>query len=265
MRKTLLLAAMSLAAFSAQTASAAPVTLPLDGTTPLTASANLAFSSRTLDSWNIVSATLTPLGVALPTLQSFWGGYLSAAIQMPGTAVHFEDSDMTLLGLSTSGGLRVDVPRVANLSGGGFFEIQNLSVDFANLRITGTLSGQADGGPVVSYSGTLLEAPSLTYDPALWEQGNHALRMDKLRLTDDALSAMGTALNARPLLTAALNATASDYGDLSVTVLSSSLGTPGPVFRPPSVAVAVPEPGTWALLGAGLMALAVVRRRPAAH
>lgn len=248
---------------AAQTAAAAPTSMPIGGASGLDAIASLQFSPRALDGLNVAAAKLTSIGLVGPQISGPAGEYQSATIITLGTSLSYDDSTRQLLSLATTGGFRAEAGSVLGVTGGGYFEVKNLSIDFNAKRITGTVSGQTDTGSTVSYSGTLFTAPSLAYDPGLWQQGNYSLQMDGLQLNSDALSAMGAALEAKALMTAALQTAASNYGSMTIQVGTGPLGTQAPLFLPPAMAVAVPEPGTWVLMVAGFLGLGIVTRRKA--
>lgn len=263
MRTHLSLIASAIALSFSATAWAAPETLDIStGTSPFAGGATIELSSRTLSSFNLAGATLSAVPPILgPAIVGTPGNYTAATLGTMGTALSYDNVTGELLSLSTQFGYRVETSKLTGVTKGGWFEVNDLTIDFSQQRVEGTISGQTQDGVSVSYTGTLFNAPSMTYNPAEWAQGQYGLQLAGLVLTPEALGAMTDSLAASALLRAGMASTASDYGTMDVWLSSTLLGTPAMTFSAPAMAVAVPEPSTWALMGAGLAGLMLSSRR----
>lgn len=267
MRTSHSLMAAAIAFVSTSSAWSATETIDLSsGLSPIVAGATLTLSDNTLSSFNIAAATLTAVPPFFNVgIVGYPGDYTSAQFPLSGTSLSYEGSTGEVLSLSTTFGYRVETNQVTGVSGGGWFEVNNLNIDFQHQRIEGTIQGQTDGGVSVSYAGVLFNLPSMTYNPIEWAQGQFNIQLSDMALSGDALNAMTSSLDAMALLKAGFAATASNYGSLNVWITDSTLDAPPFAFSPPTMATAVPEPSSWALLAAGLLGVALNTRRKLAR
>lgn len=237
---------------------AAPTTSPSN--LGLSGFNQLQLETSTLESWSIASIVVTPDNSDLQ-VSGNPGDYKTVTIGTPVVSIRYDDQTRELLGVGTTGGFRLEASTVGGVSAGGWLSMRDLYIDFAQQRIQGTITGQPLNGVQVNYTGTLFTAPSVTFNPLSWQNNLYQLQLAGIRLQEDALMAMGTALGAQPLLQLGLSASAENYGALSVSLFSGALGGPfTPVILPPSMAVAIPEPSIWVLMGLGLCGLMLTSR-----
>lgn len=222
-------------------------------------------NDQVVEIWNVsalsVSASepaLADVGGAAPT------DYLTASFLAPVKAIRYDDQARALLGLDLDGALRFSAPRGGGMSWGGMAEMSALTIDFATGTMSGSITGVNSLQQSVSYSGTIFSLERISYDPQQWMQGALVLDIQSLILNESARAAWIKALGGEGLL---LDFTykhiTADHGTLRVSIGSSALDWSAPFVAPPSVAVAVPEPATWAMMSMGLLGLITATRQRA--
>lgn len=230
----------------------------------LTGASQFEIHSSALDAWNIGSIVVTGEDSHLQVIGNP-GDYTALTIDSYIPSITYDDKTRELLGVGTAGGFRLEAQTVAGVSVGGWVSMRDLYIDFVQQRIQGTITGQSRNGVEVNYTGTLFTTPSVTFNPESWQPRLHQLQLTGIELQADALMAMSTALGAQFLLQLGLNASTENYGALSISLYHNSLATPlTPAILPPSMAMAVPEPRTWILMGLGLCGLMLASRRKSA-
>ena len=264
MRTSHSLMAAAIAFASTSSAWSATETIDLSsGLSPIVAGATLTLSDNTLSSFDIAAATLTAVPPYFNVgIVGHPGDYTSAQLPLSGTSLSYEGSTGEVLSLSTTFGYRVETNKMTGVSGGGWFEVSGLTIDFSTQSIIGTIEGQSSSGVAVSYTGDLFNALSMTYNPDTWQAPLYSLQLNGLALNPLAFNAMLSSLDGGALLKVALAVAAADYGSLSVGIADYTLDPPDTLlFTPPSMAVAVPEPATWILMGIGVVGLMLTTRR----
>ena len=241
------------------TAGAAPTTDDLSFST--SASATLTLSADALDTlFNISASQLSEVSPGTGEIIGYPGGYTQASFSLPGASLVYDDGTKEIMGLSTSGGFRVEAGPVAGILVGGSFEVSGLAIDFSAQRVDGTIQGQSNGGTTVSYTGTIFNIPLMTYNPASWQSPTYSVQLNAITLDPQAIGAMTSSLGSL-LGTLPIEGMPFNFGSMNVSIFDQTLDPPDTMlFTPPTLAVAVPEPGTWALMGLGLMGVVAVRR-----
>ncbi len=193
-------------------------------------------------------------------------GYRTLHVQgLTATSVRRDDSTDTFLGASLLGSFNLSAIRQAGLASGGTVSISDLKVDIATQRITADISGSrlafnAEPAESFTLSDVALWSFAQTtgpspFDPASLMAVNDAslavFTLSGLTLTSDGLAALTRGLGLRPTGVTMLGA--QDWGSLEVDL---HYGAVGPLTVP-----SVPEPSSWAMMGAGLSGLLLARRR----
>ena len=233
------------AAFVAAAASHAGL-VTVDSGPVMSGSGALSFSENLRDALNVGSVAVSAFGGASATIVGDLGAYSEITIGAPVASLTYDDTTNQVTRVMTTGGARQVAGTVAGVSGGGWVEVGNLDVRLDTMEIFGTVQGQSLSGVSVNFSGKLFDIGGLTGD-TVYQPGTALTQLTGLALTTDGFTQIKKALDLKVLGSAALQAAAEDFG-----VINSS------------ITVAVPEPSTYALVGAGLLSVVVARRRRAA-
>lgn len=178
----------------------------------------------------------------------------------------------TLTGFDMTGGFQLTAPKLKNVSSGGSVTITDLSVDLKAHAITGTIVGANGTGSlnkvpiwdigeitatsVVTGHNT---CPNLTngcdyFGAEGFDRVDVKVRLPELMLTLQGATAISKSLGLYSLGRQAFNQMLIE-DDTSLTIVGHFEVPPG--FN----LTAVPEPGTWALMGLGLVGMFAVSRR----
>lgn len=244
-------------------ANAASVTTAVGGTNTFNGTAltltggtgTLSFSASLLAALNVGQVAVTAVEPATVTGTPAGNNVAAAA---PITSVTADNVTGQVLGVATAGGALQTAPVVGFISNGGTLAVTNLSVDLSNKRIyasiTGDFTGAATGVPGTGAVTTknnfyLWDYTTLTGASTITGAGSFNTTLSGLTITADGYKHFVSALRLLQFGTAALSSV-TDYGSISSTINVAA-------------APAVPEPWTYALMGLGMVGIAVAARRRA--
>ena len=217
-------------------------------TSALNANARLDFSTDATDAFTLTGIKASALGTASAV------GTSGASFNLPVTSA---TTDLDLLkGLTsvagTSNGAALDLNRGA----GRDLIIANSQLDFKNKKLNADVY-------VNGVKSTLTNVYTFDIAQGLTLSTNGGLKLHEvvnhLTLTADAVNTFAAALGVSGSLKKTLAAI--DYGSITIDITPSLRLPLGSVSGKPYTPPPVPEPGTYALMGLGLVAAAAVARR----
>lgn len=219
---------------------------------------SLAWSQQGIDSLNIGGFEVTPINNATFDPAYAPEGYSELEVSVVGTQSQWLPGGQ-LLSWQSHGGFRIDAQAVSGVSGGGDLSITDLDVNFATGQVSANVQSTRSGAntrEVIWTFDTSLVQVDNDDSPQLWAGNTYyhdvSIAIPVLSLTSTGQDLLKSGLGLTFLGGVALQAVAQDYASLTLS---------GSVPGPENLTVAVvPEPGTWALMGLGLVGLAGLNR-----
>ena len=210
----------------------------------------LRFDDGLIDALNLGVVTASGFGGATVTTVGEPGAYEYGGIIASAkvSSVTYDDATGKVVRVVTVGGARQVATNNPALSG-GWVEVGNLDVRLDTMEIFGTVQGKSNvsGSVAQNYSGKLFSIAGLAGDTT-WQQGVALTQLTGLAITTEAFKAIDLSLGLKNVGRAGLQAAAANFGSINSQI---------------TVTPAIPEPSTYALMGLGLVGLALVRRRAA--
>lgn len=238
-------------------ASAANVTAPADGVTvtngfTVKGSGTLNYSQDLIDAYNVGGVVASAWNGATSSIVGAPGGYTAIAVTAGLTSVTYDGTSGQVGEVVSVGGVKSVASKVSGVSNGGYANVGNLDVRFqtdGSAWIYGDIIGQSDAGVAVNQTGIKLftvAAANITGDKSFNGAGTYNTTLTNLALDSTAFNYLSTALALQSLGKASLQYASGNFGTLTSTI---------------TVTAAIPEPSTYALMGAGLLGVALARRR----
>lgn len=213
-----------------------------------TGSGTLTFSADLTSALGAGKVSVSSFGAAVGSiLKDSNGLYSQISVSAPLTSLTIDTSTNQVVGAATAGGVTQVVPVFKSVSSGGSLTVTDLDVDLANKRVYATLIGGNGVGTLTNFY--LWNIGSITGSTAISGPGTFSTTLSGLSITAEGVNKFSQSLGLLSLGKSALSGV-TDFG-----TITSVIGTTPPPF--------IPEPNTYALMGLGLMGVALAARRHA--
>ncbi len=245
-QKTLIATAL-LAALGAQ---AATVTVASGGSykgLQLTGADTISFSTDLLGALDTGKVVLSPVNGTTGVIQKDVDGfYTQADITAQLKSFDINDSTNRIVNAYSVGGSNQAQPALKSVSSGGFVTIGDLWIDRTAKVVHGTLTG---GNGVGTISDLIVwNIASIQGDSAITAAGSYTTTFSGLTVTTTAFDAIAKSLGLLTLGKSALSGV-TDFGTITSHLTVTAVTPP------------IPEPATYAMMGLGLIGVAVAARR----
>lgn len=231
---------------------AAPVTVTTDdvykGLTA-TGTGKLEFSAALLEALDVGKIAITPFGdLAGSVIDNSQGFYSEVSASAGITSLTIDSASDEVLSAATTGGLTQVAPVQRSVSRGGSLTVTDLNVDLVNKRVFATIIGGNGVGTLNNFH--LWDIANISGATKVEGPGTYVTTLSGLSITSAGFNAFTQSLGLLTLGVGALQ-TVEDFGVITSTITATAV-TP-----------AIPEPSTYALMGLGLVGIALAARRRA--
>jgi hypothetical protein len=230
------------------------------GLTLVGGNAVLSFSSSLVTALNVGKVVFTELAPAsvdeiFTSRPPFGSVRTGVTADAPLSFMTVNDVTGDVLAAGSQGGAILTIAPLAGVSTGGSVTVANLSVDLTQKRVyadlTGNFSGVDGAAATTLQHFHLWDYASLTGPTNVQVgAGSYTNVISGLKITQEGLANFSAALGLVELGLSTIQGV-SDYGSITSTIVAQ-----GTLVMPE-----VPEPGTWAMMGLGLVGVAAAARR----
>jgi len=185
----------------------------------------LTLGTKTLAALNALKGSLSNDGAGIVSVTTDTNNRLTSAnLVSQLTSLGVDDATDALQSTASAGGLRITTAPINGITTGGSLVLSDLEVDLQNRQVLAKVTG--DNGV-----GVMLRQPIWTSDavsglavlpPAGPTPITQTLSISGLRLTESGLNTVVAALGETPIARSAWQTTASDFGSLDITLISTA-------------------------------------------